>query len=72
MLVSFEDFTLDVHRRELKRGARSIGLTPRAFDLLAYLVRNHERVVSKDELLDTVWDGRIVSLSTLASHICGP
>ncbi len=39
------------------------------FDLLAYLVTNREQVVSKDQILDAVWGGRIVSESTLASHI---
>src|ERR1700704_1709562 len=39
------------------------------FDVLVYLVKNRDRVVSKDELLDGVWGGRIVSLSTLGSHI---
>jgi DNA-binding winged helix-turn-helix (wHTH) protein len=42
---------------------------PQVFDLLAYLVTNRDQVVSKDNLLDAVWDGRIVSESTLASHI---
>src|SRR5262249_11292799 len=42
---------------------------PQVFDVLVYLAKNRERVVSKDELLDGVWGGRIVSLSTLGSHI---
>jgi TolB-like protein len=42
---------------------------PQVFDLLVYLVRNRERVVSKDDLLEAVWSGRIVSESTLTSHI---
>jgi TolB-like protein len=42
---------------------------PQVFDLLVYVLRNRERVVSKDDLLKAVWNGRIVSESTLASHI---
>lgn len=49
------------------RRQRSTG--PQVFDLLVYLVENRERVVSRDNLIDAVWDGRVVSESTLASHI---
>ncbi|MGF7206269.1 TolB-like protein [Skermanella aerolata] len=69
MQFVFEDYLLDLDRRELSRGADAIATGPQAFDLLVYLVRNRERVVGKDDLLDAVWDGRIVSESTLTSHI---
>jgi TolB-like protein len=69
MQFVFEDYVLDSDRRELARGAEGIAIGPQVFDLLLYLVRNRERVVSKDDLLDAVWHGRIVSDSTLASHI---
>jgi DNA-binding response OmpR family regulator len=49
---------LDVERRELRRGTQLIALGPQVFDLLVYLISNHDRVVSKDELLDAVWGGR--------------
>jgi TolB-like protein len=65
----FEECVLDLERRELTRGAVAIAVGPQVFDLLAFLVQNRERVVSKDDLLDTVWAGRIVSESTLTSHI---
>jgi TolB-like protein len=65
----FEDYVLDPERRELTRGSEAIAVGPQVFDLLLYLVRNREHVVSKDELLDVVWGGRIVSESTLTSHI---
>jgi TolB-like protein len=65
----FGGFTLDVDRRELTRAGEPISLGPQVFDLLAYLVQNRERVVSKDDLLEVVWRGRIVSESTLTSHI---
>jgi TolB-like protein len=65
----FEDYLLDLDRRELTRGSKAIAIGPQVFDLLAYLVRNREHVVSKDDLLEAVWGGRIVSESTLTSHI---
>jgi TolB-like protein len=69
MQFLFGDFALDIDRRELTRGEEPVSVGPQVFDLLVYLVRNHERVVSKDELLAAVWNGRIVSESTLTSHI---
>jgi TolB-like protein len=65
----FDDLTLDADRRELRRGAGRIAVEPQVFDLLVYLVQNRERVVSKDDLIASVWGGRIVSDSTLTSHI---
>ena len=69
MEFAFADHMLDPDRRELTRGSEPIAIGPQVFDLLLCLVRNRERVVGKDELLDLVWGGRIVSESTLASHI---
>jgi DNA-binding winged helix-turn-helix (wHTH) protein len=69
MLFSFEDFSLDTARRELRRGGVLIALQPQVFDLLEYAIRNRERVVSKDDLLAAVWNGRIVSESTLSTRI---
>ncbi|HEY1506929.1 MAG TPA: transcriptional regulator, partial [Stellaceae bacterium] len=69
MVFLFENFELDVDRRELRRGGLVKSLEPRVFDLLVHLVRNRERVVSRDELIASVWDGRIVSESALASSI---
>jgi TolB-like protein len=65
----FEDIVLDPDRRELARGSETIAPGPQVFDLLLHLVRNRERVVTKDDLIDAVWGGRIVSESTLTSHI---
>ena len=69
MKYHFADCVLDIDRRELTRGSQSVVVGPQVFDLLVHLVENHERVVSKDGLLDAVWNGRIVSDSTLTSHI---
>src|SRR5580698_5483535 len=65
----FADHTLDTERRELRRGSQAIAVEPQVFDLLVYLVRNRDRVVSKDDLIASVWEGRIVSESTLTSRI---
>ena len=65
----FEDFVLDSDRRELRRGGRLIPVEPQVFDLLEYLIRNRERVVSKDDLVASVWHGRIVSESALSTRI---
>ena len=65
----FEDFALDPERRELRRGANLIAAEPQVFDLLEYLIRHRERVVSKDDLLAAIWHGRIVSESALTTRI---
>jgi TolB-like protein len=66
---AFGDCVLDPDRRELTRRSQVVSISPKAFDLLVHLVQNREHVVSKDDLLKAVWDGRIVSESTLTSHI---
>jgi pimeloyl-ACP methyl ester carboxylesterase/DNA-binding winged helix-turn-helix (wHTH) protein len=65
----FENQILDVERRELRRGSDVVILEPLVFDLLVYLVRHRDRVVSKDDLIASVWGGRIVSDSTLDSRV---
>src|SRR5467141_1948959 len=60
---------LDVDRRELRRCSEPIAVEPQVFDLLVYLVQNRDRVVSKDDLIASVWGGRIVSDTTLTSRI---
>lgn len=66
---AFEDCLLDDERRELTMRGQGVPIGPQVFDLLLYLVVHHDRVVSKDELLQTIWSGRVVSESTVASHI---
>ncbi len=65
----FEDYALDPDRRELVRGSTPVALEPKVFDLLLYLIRNREHVVSRDNLIATVWQGRIVSESALSTRI---
>jgi TolB-like protein len=65
----FGDYVLDPERRELSHRAEVVPVGPQVFDLLLHLVTNRDRVVSKDDLLQAVWNGRIVSESTITSHI---
>ena len=69
MRFLFGDHLIDIARRELRRGGEQIALEPQVFDLLVYLLQNRERVVSKEDLLASVWGGRIVSDATLDSRI---
>jgi TolB-like protein len=65
----FDDCVLDPARRELRRASGSVSVGPQVFDVLLHLVENRARVVTKDDLLEAVWHGRIVSESTITSHI---
>lgn len=65
----FEDCALDTDRRELRRGTGLVSVEPQVFDLLVHLIRHRDRVVSKDDLLAAVWNGRIVSESALFNRI---
>jgi TolB-like protein/cytochrome c-type biogenesis protein CcmH/NrfG len=65
----FADFEIDVARHELRRAGAIVHVEPQVFDLLVHLIRNRERSVSKDELFDAIWHGRIVSEATLSSRI---
>src|SRR5271168_3338754 len=69
MLLSFGDYEIDVERRELKCAKTPVHVEPQVFDLLVYLVRNRDRVVTKDDLIDSVWGGRIVSDSALTTRL---
>jgi DNA-binding winged helix-turn-helix (wHTH) protein len=69
VLYLFEDYALDADRRELLKADRPIAVQPQVFDVLAFLIANRGRVVTKDELIEAVWDGRVVSESTLTSRI---
>jgi TolB-like protein len=69
MRFLFTNHRLDTDRRELRRGSKTVAVEPQVFDLLVYLIENRDRVVSKDDLIASVWGGRIVSDSTLTSRI---
>jgi len=65
----FEQCSLDTDRRELRCGANLVPIEPQVFDVLEYLIRNRERVVSRHDLLAKIWGGRVVSDSALTSRI---
>jgi TolB-like protein len=65
----FENYELDTDRRELHRGMEVVPLAPQALDLLEFLIRNRERVVSKDDLINAIWNGRIVSDAALTTRL---
>jgi TolB-like protein len=65
----FGDYVLDSERRELRCGVEAVAVEPQVFDLLLYLLRNRDRVVTKDDLIAEVWGGRIVSDSALTSRL---
>ena len=69
MTYHFNDLTLDSERRELRRGDALVAVEPQVFDLLEFLIRARDRVVSRDEVLAAVWHGRIVSEATLSSRV---
>lgn len=69
MRYLFEDFALDADRRELLRGTAPVPLEPQVFDLVLFLVRHRDRVVSREDLIASVWHGRIVSESALSTRI---
>ena len=69
MTFLFGDMVLDSERRELRSGSALIPIEPQVFDILDFLIRNRDRVVSKDDLLTAIWGGRLVSDSAIAARI---
>ena len=69
MRYLFGECALDIDRRELWRGMTSVAIEPQVFDLLVHLIRHRDRVVSKDELLASVWHGRAISESVLFNRV---
>jgi class 3 adenylate cyclase/predicted ATPase len=65
----FEGYSLDPHRRELRRGVSLIDVEPQVFDLLEHLIRNRDHVVSRDDLIASIWRGRVISESVLSTRI---
>lgn len=68
-VIRFRDFELDTAQYELREGGKRVAIEPQVFDLLAFLARNHERTVTKDEIFETIWGNRIVSDAALSSQI---
>ena len=69
MIFNFKQFTLDTERFQLKRQDELIALEPLVFDLLVCLVENRERVVTREELLEKLWAGKIVTDAALSARL---
>lgn len=67
----FAEFEIDLSQQELRRLGEAVHIEPQVFDLIVHLVRNYDRIVSKDELIERIWNGRIISEAALSSRING-
>jgi adenylate cyclase len=65
-MFQFEGFTLDVARRSLRAADRTVALRPKSFEVLRYLVRNADRLVTKEELIKAIWPNVVVTDQSLA------
>lgn len=69
MIFAFSEFQLDTEQQELTHQGQKISLQPQVYDLLVFLIENRSRVVTKDEVIDDVWDGRAISDGSLNARI---
>ena len=72
MQFLFDNYVLDTDRLELRRGSEPVAVEPQVFDLLVFMVQNRHGVVTKDDLIASVWGGRIVSELGNPDGSCGP
>jgi TolB-like protein len=66
---SFADFEIDLAQHELRRKGEIIPIEPQVFDLLIHLIRRRDRIVSKEELIEAVWQGPVISEAALSSCV---
>jgi DNA-binding winged helix-turn-helix (wHTH) protein len=64
-----EHVIIDTALYRISAAGAATSVEPKVFDLLVYLIRHRDRVLSRDELLREVWDGREVSNTTLSNHV---
>ena len=69
MIYSFDEYELDPAQHELRKDGMACAIEPKAFDLLLFLIKNRDRLVTKDEIHETIWRGRIVSEATVDSCV---
>jgi DNA-binding winged helix-turn-helix (wHTH) protein len=69
MIYVFDEYELDLRRYELRHGNKPVKLEPQVFNLLVYLIQHRDRLVSKEELFEQVWSGRVVSETALTSRL---
>ena len=65
----FASFQIDIAQHELRRDGHRVAIEPQVFDLLVHLVRHSDRIVSKDELIEVIWNGRAISDAAVSSRI---
>ena len=68
-IYRFADLELDASLFQVRRDGAAVPVQPQVFDVLHYLLKNRDRIVSKDELLEQIWHGRFISETTLSSRI---
>src|SRR5215217_210209 len=66
---SFDDFEVDSARRILLKNGQAVALKPKTFDLLVALVERRGAIISKNDLLETVWENQFVEEKNLTVHI---
>jgi TolB-like protein/DNA-binding winged helix-turn-helix (wHTH) protein len=67
----FAQFEIDLTRQEVRRAGEPVHVEPQVFDLIVHLMRNRDRIVSKDELIEKIWNGRVISEAALSSRVNG-
>lgn len=66
VLLVFDHYTFDEAKRELRRGAELVKIDPQQFDLLALFVRNPGQLLSRQQIIESVWEGRVIADSGLS------
>ena len=67
--MKFDDIEIDTDRYELRLAGKPVTVEPKVFDLIRFFAENPNRLISKDELIENIWDGRIVSDAALSTAI---
>jgi TolB-like protein/DNA-binding winged helix-turn-helix (wHTH) protein len=69
MIYRFGAFAIDTEAYELQQDGSPVAVEPQVFDLLVLLIENNDRIVTRDEIIERVWKGRIVSDAAISSRI---
>ena len=69
MIYAFDQYELDLGQVELRYQGNAVAIEPQVFALLCLLIENRDRMVSKDEIIEKIWDSRVVSDSALTSRV---
>lgn len=69
MLYRFNDIEIDLRQYEIRSQGKLLAVEPKVFDLIVYLIKHRDRLISRDELFEQIWHGREVSDTSLSNHI---